>query len=732
DDEVLVGEVRIEKGRPEPWPCSASSEVISVCVAWRSGWSRSMAVDPEMHDELPEKSLRKQLAATVRTIQWSYAIFWSTSTRQPGVLAWSDGYYNGDIKTRKTTQPVELKADQMGLQRSEQLRELYESLSAGDSNQQMRRPCASLSPEDLTHTEWYYLVCMSFTFTLGQGYIHPPPKTLDLVLSSSGTSPSKLFAAAAAPQIARFGSSNGRLSVPLSLQTVACIPFMGGVLELGTTESVSSDHLFLRTISAKSLRTEGTNVSSGLTLLVLKILEDAAVVTQITSFFWELPCPVCSEQSMSSPQMADDDGDDDDDDDDGDDVGNSMALEDQNLITDHPRRCPFALHSFAPPSEQREAVHDKADELCDCSPGDSFHTQQLEDMLEIDGLNCVPQTQNRQFRDDELISLNSNEYASMSVVHAKRVASSAMGERTRHPMPDNSKHVLLDLDAGDSHYANTVATILRSSKPVRSVSCFLKVSGKSSFMGWRRGMSTPKPFTGTPQKLLKKMLMDGEWLRGGHQPKRQEGNEPKAWRPGESGSGHVLSERKLTEKFLVLQSLIPSVAKVVIRLLELESCRESSLELDAKNRRKHPDVAERTSDNYGSKEMMVNARKSCSNKRKTCDAGETEAEYHWVLSRDGPIDVIVTMKEEEVAVEIHCPWRECLLLEIVESISNFHLDPLSVQSSTVDGVLALTVKSKVRIHEPKTHTTIQKRHCCLTGNDQAIASKSDRQMPVTI
>ncbi|URD78692.1 hypothetical protein MUK42_19051 [Musa troglodytarum] len=656
-----------------------------------------MAVDPEMRDELPEKPLRRQLAATVRTIQWSYAIFWSTSARQPGVLAWSDGYYNGDIKTRKTTQSVELKADQMGLQRSEQLRELYESLSAGDSNQQMRRPCASLSPEDLTHTEWYYLVCMSFTFTLGQGL------------------PGKAFANNQHVWLSNAQFADSRIfSRSLLAKTVACIPFMGGVLELGTTESVSSNQLFLRKISAKSLRTEGINVSPDLTLLVLKILEDAAVVTQITSFFWELPLPVCSEQSMSSPQMADDD---DDDDDDVDDVGTSMALEDQNLITDHPIRCPFALHSFAP-SEQREAVHDKAEELhsdhrCDCSPGDSFQTQQLEDMLETEGLNCVSQTQNRQFGDDELISLNSNKHASMSVIRA----SSAVGERTRHPMLDNSKHVLLDLDAGDSHYANTVATILRSSKPVRSVSCFLKVSRKSNFMVWRRGMTTPKPFTGAPQKLLKKMLMDGEWLRGGHQPKCQEGNEPKAWRLGESGTGHVLSERrsreKLNEKFLVLQSLIPSVTKVVDkasilgdtieylkdmerRVQELESCRESSLELDAKNRRKHPDVAERTSDNYGSKEMMANGRKSCSIKRKTCDAGETEAEHHWVLSRDGPIDVIVTMKEEEVVVEIHCPWRECLLLEIVESVSNFHLDPLSVQSSTVDGVLALIVKSKFR------------------------------------
>ena len=68
------------------------------------------------------------------------------------------------------TQPMELKADQMGLQRSKQLRELYGSLSAGDNNQQTRRPSASLSPEDLTDAEWYYLVCMTFTFTPGQGY----------------------------------------------------------------------------------------------------------------------------------------------------------------------------------------------------------------------------------------------------------------------------------------------------------------------------------------------------------------------------------------------------------------------------------------------------------------------------------------------------------------------------------------------------------------------------------
>lgn len=85
------------------------------------------------------------------------------------VLEWGDGYYNGDIKTRKTIQAVELNTDQIGMQRSEQLRELYESLSAGESSPQVRRPSAALSPEDLTDTEWYYLVCMSFIYDIGQG-----------------------------------------------------------------------------------------------------------------------------------------------------------------------------------------------------------------------------------------------------------------------------------------------------------------------------------------------------------------------------------------------------------------------------------------------------------------------------------------------------------------------------------------------------------------------------------
>lgn len=67
------------------------------------------------------------------------------------------------------TGPVsEVYADRLGLQRSQQLRELYESLLDGESEGGNKRPSPALSPEDLTDLEWYYLVCMSFVFESGQ------------------------------------------------------------------------------------------------------------------------------------------------------------------------------------------------------------------------------------------------------------------------------------------------------------------------------------------------------------------------------------------------------------------------------------------------------------------------------------------------------------------------------------------------------------------------------------
>ncbi|KAJ7952300.1 Anthocyanin bHLH transcription factor [Quillaja saponaria] len=55
-----------------------------------------------------------------------------------------------------------------------------------------------------------------------------------------------------------------------------------------------------------------------------------------------------------------------------------------------------------------------------------------------------------------------------------------------------------------------------------------------------------------------------------------------------------------------------------------------------------------------------------------------------------------SMDDNEVQVELVCPWREGVLLEIMEALSSLHLDCHSFQSSTVDGILYQTIKFKIK------------------------------------
>lgn len=144
----------------------------------------------------------------------------------------------------------------------------------------------------------------------------------------------------------------------------------------------------------------------------------------------------------------------------------------------------------------------------------------------------------------------------------------------------------------------------------------------------------------------------------------------------------------------ILGETIEYLKELEQRVEELEACKESG-ESEARHRRKHPDITERTSDNYGHNEI-ANGKKPSINKRKAANIDAADAELNWVLSKDNLADMTVTIIEKEVLIEMRCPWRECLLLEIVDAMSTLHLDAHSVQSSTADGILTLKLRSKVR------------------------------------
>ncbi|KAL3644862.1 hypothetical protein CASFOL_010042 [Castilleja foliolosa] len=179
--------------------------------------------------EPPRNRLQSMLQAAVQSFQWTYSLFWQLCPLQ-GILVWRDGYYNGAIKTRKTVQQIEVTTEEATLHRSQQLRELYESLSAGgETSHQARRPSAALSPEDLTEPEWFYLMCVSFSFPPGadlpgKAYV----KRQHIWLTRANEVDSKIF-------------SRAILAKSAGIQTVVCIPLLDGVVELGTTERVQEE-----------------------------------------------------------------------------------------------------------------------------------------------------------------------------------------------------------------------------------------------------------------------------------------------------------------------------------------------------------------------------------------------------------------------------------------------------------------------------------------------------------
>ncbi|CAL5030610.1 unnamed protein product [Urochloa decumbens] len=187
------------------------------------------SASPVREEPPPERQLRNQLAAAVRSINWTYAVFWSISSTQPGILTWTDGFYNGEVKTRKIANSAELTATQLVMQRSEQLRELYEALLSGECDRRAARPVTSLSPEDLGDTEWYYVICMTYAFRPGQGLPGRSFASKEHVWQCNAhLAESKAFPRAL-------------LAKGASIQTIVCIPLMSGVLELGTTGPVVED-----------------------------------------------------------------------------------------------------------------------------------------------------------------------------------------------------------------------------------------------------------------------------------------------------------------------------------------------------------------------------------------------------------------------------------------------------------------------------------------------------------
>nr|ATL14539.1 TT8L [Freesia hybrid cultivar] len=671
-------------------------------------------------------NLQQLLQLVVQSVQWTYTLFWQICPQQ-GILVWGDGYYNGAIKTRKTVQPVEVSTEEASLQRSQQLRELYESLSAGETGQPARRPSASLSPEDLTETEWFYLMCVSFSFPLGIGL---PGKALEtqrhVWLTRANEADSKFF-------------SRAILAKSANIQTVVCIPLLDGILELGTTEKVEEDIQLIQ--QAKSFFM-GSHNHHPKPALSEHSTSNSVAFTDQHLYHSQQVLPTIQPVSVNpheSNQENEDDEDGDDEDEDGDDDENDdddelevgtdsdAEMEIYNAGISAQLSAPnLPTEVIVPQSEPSEVMQIEMSEGIRLgSPDDCSNNLDTELQMLIAGHASSGQSDHLQGQE--------------STYHAWHL----LHEDLCSGFPDSSGTTQIqDLSPEDVHYSETVsAVLLNSSSRLTDISSphHLICSRQSAFSRWSyQGHALDVPSEGTSQWLLKYILITVPNLHfkenNGNSPKSRDGEGASRFRKGtpqeELSANHVLAERrrreKLNERFIILRSLVPFVTKmdkasILGDTIEyVKQLRRHIQDLESRNKlmegeqRSRPmEVSNHHFNNSkdqsstltncilaraGQNKIAVDKRKLRVLECGKGTAGRAITKATVAVSTNVQVSII----ETDALLELQCPYRDGLLLQLMQSLNELQLEITSVQSSSASGTFVAEIRAKVReIHGKK-------------------------------
>ncbi|URD99742.1 hypothetical protein MUK42_30880 [Musa troglodytarum] len=159
---------------------------------------------------------------------WTYAIYWRSSpTGGAAALTWGDGYYRGceEDKGKPLGGGASSPAEQE--HRKRVLRELNAIVSGGGGD--------DAADEEVTDTEWFFLVSMTQTFALGAGL---PGQAL-LSGSSAWIAGADRMATALCERV--------RQARAFGLRTMACVPLESGVVELGSTHDIFQNSEILST-----------------------------------------------------------------------------------------------------------------------------------------------------------------------------------------------------------------------------------------------------------------------------------------------------------------------------------------------------------------------------------------------------------------------------------------------------------------------------------------------------
>lgn len=193
-------------------------------------WTPSSATAPQATHPpsvpfLSQETLQQRLQALIDGARqsWTYAIFWQSSVDGGGVpfLAWGDGYYKGEEDKRRRSAATSAGSAAVQEHRKQVLRHLNSIISGGSSV-----PSDDAIDEEVTDTEWFFLVSMTQSFTSGVG------------LPGQAFYTSAPIWIAGGDRLAASSCERARQAQSFGLQTLVCVPSGSGVVELGSTEII--------------------------------------------------------------------------------------------------------------------------------------------------------------------------------------------------------------------------------------------------------------------------------------------------------------------------------------------------------------------------------------------------------------------------------------------------------------------------------------------------------------
>ncbi|KAH6777577.1 hypothetical protein C2S51_008889 [Perilla frutescens var. frutescens] len=556
-------------------------------------------------------NLRNQLALAVRSIQWSYAVFWSFSAKQSGSLEWGEGYYNGDIKTRKTVQAVELNSDPLGLQRSDQLRELFESLSLGETSPQPKRPTAALSPEDLTDTEWYFLVCMSFVFNVGQGLPGRSFAKNDTIwLRNAHLADTKLFSRSLLAKVSE------------RLQTVVCFPHLGGVVELGTTELVAEDRNLIQHIKTSFLESSSDTVINPNHDLVYQVLDHA-----------NDPENNLDDVEVCSPDTSSDD------------FADNVLIEGSSLADGADGEA-SQLQNWQFKDDAISNGLNNSTSSSDCvsqTQGNPVTVvQQLDGKKTSD--NCMPVNQ-------ECNQQKSPPGFNGSDVHYQSVLSSLL--KSSHQLmlgPNrNGKQESSFISWKDRKLSSRLPQILSPQRLLKKVLFEVARMHENARIESAKQKDKCDDHSGQEADEVDRNHVLSERKR------REKISERFSILVSLVPSGGKV------DKVSILDHTIEYLRELERKVKDLESYKEAT-ERESTTQSKAHDSIERTSDNYGHSKFG-SITKLLGNKRKSCDTEKMAGENKRGRSSSSTDSITISITDKDVLIEMRCSWRQCVLLE---------------------------------------------------------------------